>query len=91
MKSKTRQYVLAVLRVGLGMVFLYAGIVKISDTSAFGFGIGNRGAAQDRTRRRKCLASRCRGRRNLKLRLRNRTRITSHTMDTPTLSFRNNR
>jgi uncharacterized membrane protein YphA (DoxX/SURF4 family) len=35
MKSKTRQYVLAALRIGLGVVFLYAGIVKISDPSAF--------------------------------------------------------
>ncbi len=35
MKSKTRLYALAALRVGLGMVFLYAGILKIGDPSAF--------------------------------------------------------
>jgi uncharacterized membrane protein YphA (DoxX/SURF4 family) len=35
MKSKKRHYVLVSLRVGLGMVFLYAGVLKISDPTAF--------------------------------------------------------
>jgi uncharacterized membrane protein YphA (DoxX/SURF4 family) len=35
MKPKTRQYILTALRVGLGSVFLYAGVLKISDPSAF--------------------------------------------------------
>jgi uncharacterized membrane protein YphA (DoxX/SURF4 family) len=35
MKSKTRQYILFALRIGLGTVFLYSGIIKIGDTAAF--------------------------------------------------------
>jgi uncharacterized membrane protein YphA (DoxX/SURF4 family) len=35
MKPKTRQYILAALRIGLGSVFLFAGVLKISDPTAF--------------------------------------------------------
>ncbi|NMC73271.1 MAG: DoxX family membrane protein [Geobacteraceae bacterium] len=35
MKPKTRKYVLAAFRIGLGGVFLYAGALKISDPTAF--------------------------------------------------------
>ena len=35
MKKKTRHYFLLTLRVGLGLVFIYAGILKIRDPVAF--------------------------------------------------------
>lgn len=35
MKPQTRRYILTALRIGLGIVFLYAGIIKISDPQAF--------------------------------------------------------
>ncbi len=35
MKPETRRYILLALRIGLGLVFLYAGVLKISDPKAF--------------------------------------------------------